>query len=673
MAAGSPRNYVHPDTIQFASSQAISSSNASLVESRFGGSGSGSYFRDVEKLSYHLPHLAAGHVLRQSCRYPEGGSVTRYDIFKDKSLPVTKVEYYPRTWSGPNVLHELSQIDIGSDLERRIVIVEDLSPTLIDVLGSIFQITPEFFEEHLNRSGYGRNSYNDGDTRAWNSGLLKKNYFSFKWQRPIYREACEPTSSNSRERLLGSHEPKMPPVEWLSEELIPNPPEKEPRFVTHRHRLLLNGNIFRQEWVLSIDPDVLVPPTGQNARGAWEERATLFRSNINGCDVVLLLLDPLPTISHSTHGEWPISTTEAEKSHQQASSAVQPLVETRTETLLPFTPVAPRGPERHHASPYQILKLRAELNVAKSTQEGLSKWIFQNRSGTFLDPMTSLLQLVHDDTLDLLHIMALVLEKIMVDSMDDHRIQERLSHWRAMVNRFQLELSDIRKNFDAFVQFVYGDKETPQFSSSLVSSVKNHIDALVAQIEKTQNSLRAELSILESKRGIAQAESVSKLTELAFFFIPLTFIATTYSMQIKELKKPPSISSFIWASITAVIVSYGLRLIVRSSIVLSFKRQCFRSVRKHGNLEPKDRIPAHVFLSWLIPHPKWFPLRYIFLGILITITGTVGLTFLWRRSHISVQLKETITVLFGTIVLLWVYLILRRFLRSKFGWHLDFP
>ena len=275
---------INPDTIQFTSPNPSSSLDTS-AESRFGGSGPGSYLKDVENLSHHLPHLAAGHVLSPSCRHPESGTVTRYDIFRDKSLPVRKVEYYPKTWSGPDILHELSQVGIGSGLERRIIIVEDLSPTLIDKLGSIFQITPEFFEEHLNRSGYSRDSYNDSDIRTWNSSLVKKNYFSLKWQRPVYREACEPTSSNRRERLLGSHEPRMPPVEWLSEVLIPNPPEKESRLVTRRHNVFLNGNIFRQEWVLSIDPDILVPPTGQNARGAWEERATLFRTNIDGCDL----------------------------------------------------------------------------------------------------------------------------------------------------------------------------------------------------------------------------------------------------------------------------------------------------------------------------------------------------------------------------------------------------
>jgi hypothetical protein len=41
------------------------------------------------------------------------------------------------------------------------------------------------------------------------------------------------------------------------------------------------------------------------------------------------------------------------------------------------------------------------------------------------------------------------------------------------------------------------------------------------------------MSIIESKNAIAQAESISKLTELAFIFIPLSFTSSLFGMQIK--------------------------------------------------------------------------------------------------------------------------------------------
>ena len=47
------------------------------------------------------------------------------------------------------------------------------------------------------------------------------------------------------------------------------------------------------------------------------------------------------------------------------------------------------------------------------------------------------------------------------------------------------------------------------------------------------------MSLLESKRDIEEAEGVSRLTELAFFFIPTTFAASLFSMQVWELEESP--------------------------------------------------------------------------------------------------------------------------------------
>ena len=44
-------------------------------------------------------------------------------------------------------------------------------------------------------------------------------------------------------------------------------------------------------------------------------------------------------------------------------------------------------------------------------------------------------------------------------------------------------------------------------------------------------SLMAAMSLVENKRGIAEVENVTRVTELAFFFIPLLFSARDSSMQ----------------------------------------------------------------------------------------------------------------------------------------------
>ncbi|KAL3441392.1 hypothetical protein BJX65DRAFT_313833 [Aspergillus insuetus] len=49
------------------------------------------------------------------------------------------------------------------------------------------------------------------------------------------------------------------------------------------------------------------------------------------------------------------------------------------------------------------------------------------------------------------------------------------------------------------------------------------------------------LQIMESQRAITEAESVTRLTELAFFFIPLFFAAAVFSMQVRELADGPQL------------------------------------------------------------------------------------------------------------------------------------
>ena len=47
--------------------------------------------------------------------------------------------------------------------------------------------------------------------------------------------------------------------------------------------------------------------------------------------------------------------------------------------------------------------------------------------------------------------------------------------------------------------------------------------------------------LLESQKGIDQAKQVHDLTKLAFVFIPLTYVASLFSMNISVLQKPAPI------------------------------------------------------------------------------------------------------------------------------------
>lgn len=73
--------------------------------------------------------------------------------------------------------------------------------------------------------------------------------------------------------------------------------------------------------------------------------------------------------------------------------------------------------------------------------------------------------------------------------------------------------------------------------------VLSRIERSKDRIEKFSSSLVSAMSIRESKKAISEAESVSRLTELAFFFIPLSFATSIFGMQIPvsfRLGYPPT-------------------------------------------------------------------------------------------------------------------------------------
>ena len=145
---------------------------------------------------------------------------------------------------------------------------------------------------------------------------------------------------------------------------------------------------------------------------------------------------------------------------------------------------------------------------------------------------------------------------------------------------------------------------------------------------RSHKSLMANMSIVESKRGIAEAESVTKLTELAFFFIPLTFSASIFSMQVKELNASQiSIAAFFILAIIITTAPYALRILIRSENFIDFRRKLLKDIRQDAGPAPVSPVPTQTFLAWL-----WR--RVGLLTIIVTVLVVLPVTpvaVLWTR------------------------------------------
>lgn len=101
---------------------------------------------------------------------------------------------------------------------------------------------------------------------------------------------------------------------------------------------------------------------------------------------------------------------------------------------------------------------------------------------------------------------------------------------------------DIRAVVETIGEKAFGEKASGEKAPSekIFGRLKNepqyllnHIENSKDRVERLSNALVSTMSILESKKAISEAESISRLTELAFFFIPLSFTTSIFGMQIK--------------------------------------------------------------------------------------------------------------------------------------------
>ena len=67
----------------------------------------------------------------------------------------------------------------------------------------------------------------------------------------------------------------------------------------------------------------------------------------------------------------------------------------------------------------------------------------------------------------------------------------------------------------------------------------------------------------EAQNALAQAKEVAKLTKLAFFFIPLSFTASLFGMNVMELDPGAANSIWLWVtvSIPVLAISFTFMLV----------------------------------------------------------------------------------------------------------------
>ncbi|KAF2138309.1 uncharacterized protein K452DRAFT_361381 [Aplosporella prunicola CBS 121167] len=559
------------------------------------------------------PHLKNVGAAESKCRNIDSGCVTVHSscTLWNGHLWVD-MPHYPVKDLGDkqHLISNLAHKCLFAQNMKRFFIVEDLTPYMINTLGTTFGMNPEFFEEHLLQSGFLGDSQDNEDSATWRTNGILKDYFSLRWFRPVLRRFSEPPDKWDRLKLISNKDQQ---IEWghvtkiREEDLAVGPNQADDETVRElekeskrgRHCVSASSNIFRQERALITDR-IRAMKSASGAHVAWEERATMYRTVIKGVETVVLLVDPLPRLNHD------IVLLEQQ---QQGDRNVTKIKSSRRVSEIAFMTIYPRSaPVAFLGCPMasnHLDDLEKQYTRITPTRDDINSWLYPQAQGgqlyshaRYTEVTLALLQVVKRDVYAFMSLLNAALGEIAQDSINERSIEERLPHWRSLINTYQQELPKLRESLQGFYQYAFAQKYD-QDAHTTITDLDSKLELLMQRLEKTYVALRAELAIIESKRGIAEAEGVSKLTELAFIFIPLTFAAGVFSMQIQELQDPASLRSFIVAAFLSVAVSYAIRLAVRSPMVIDSKERVFKILRERKPFA--DRVSTHAFIMWLGP------------------------------------------------------------------------
>ena len=136
--------------------------------------------------------------------------------------------------------------------------------------------------------------------------------------------------------------------------------------------------------------------------------------------------------------------------------------------------------------------------------------------------------------------MSHTLDRVDASLSDDILVQSRLLDWRRLWCNWRGLLMEFQATLEQTTSWIdklgTGREIGPDGLLQLkirLPALENDRKRLLGRIEASFQALMSTMSIIESRNAVSQGESISKLTELAFIFIPLSFATSFFGMEIK--------------------------------------------------------------------------------------------------------------------------------------------
>ena len=336
--------------------------------------------------------------------------------------------------------------------------------------------------------------------------------------------------------------------------------------------------------------------------------------------------------------------------HAEEIEAVEmalPLVP-RTTTTLP--------PNKFHATEDDVANLKHSTNTLISTSEAIRIPISSAQLSLGhafrLDPIMALLRVVQVDSKAFFQGLEWTLDEISQDSLDDYLMTRRLEDWRKLMSDFEIEVPAIGGSLQEFSNFIFrhdSNSELPKEVSDIISDVNANIARVKVRLDEAYTALRADMQFTESRRSIAEAKTVTKLTELAFIFIPLSFTCSLFSMSIIELQNGVPVWTFVITALGMALLSYTIRLIFASDFIADSSRSALEKFWARRNVRRGDAAPIST-LVFLTAKEVWnnggarlvlSSAFFLFLSAFIV----VPVAFIWTSTRLDTGFNVAMTLL----------------------------
>ncbi len=256
-------------------------------------------------------------------------------------------------------------------------------------------------------------------------------------------------------------------------------------------------------------------------------------------------------------------------------------------------------------------------------------------------PFAHLFGIIISDTLGLLHLLDAVQRDIVqTTASQDSQIANILSK-RTSLATLHAQLPPLSRDLQKTLKELAsrGKYETSQNES--IASLGIEFEKTIQGVREASNAITGTLQFIESHRAILEAENVTRLTELAFLFIPLSFAASLFSMQVQPLADPVPVGHFVAFAISLSTATYALRLAARSTWVSRQKKTILDSIRARSSISPGAPIPNTAIFAWI--YARIGPAIGLILAVGCVLTPLV--VVIWIR-QLDVGLKIALTLLF---------------------------